>query len=161
MHSLLTHAGARTRRALALSTLLLGSLGAAACDDDDDPTGTNGERGTYALLEVDDESVPVTFTVTVLPNPPVDVTFNSGSIVLQSGGRYAATLDIDVDGTPSGFTDAGDYVISGNDITFTSDDGGTFSGELNGNDLELPDVGFDIDGDDADDVSFKFELRKQ
>lgn len=167
LSALSTRTGARTRRALAAATVLFAFAGATACgDDDDDGTGPDDETGTYALQQVDDEDVPTTFTI-VDPgsNPLFDITFNSGSVRLQDGGRYTATFDMDIDDgtgpTSADVSDQGDYEINAGAITFTSDDdGSTITGQLSGDNITLPNVPFDFDDDGTDDLTFKFELTR-
>ncbi|HEU4563703.1 MAG TPA: hypothetical protein VFS05_03600 [Gemmatimonadaceae bacterium] len=163
MQTLLTHPARsrRVRRLLTTAAIPMALFGLGACDDDDS-TGPDGAEGTYALQEVDDESVPASFTITTGQGAELfEMTFNGGSVQIRSGDRYQASFNVVVDGTPATVTDQGDVSIGGGTIVFASDDGDVLTGTIDGSDITIPEVPIDIDDDGNDDLSFKFDLRRQ
>jgi uncharacterized Zn-binding protein involved in type VI secretion len=118
------------RRFLILTTaLVLGGL-LAACNGDS--TGPGSIFGTYTLVTVNGENVPVTL---VMP-PDTPIVFNAGWIRLDSDSTY--TISMTVDGvTP----DPGDgaFTVNGSSIAFSGDFSGT--GTISGNTLTIVEDG--------------------
>lgn len=153
MLSLLTRAGARTRRTLAMSTLVFASLGAAACGDDDDPTGTDGISGTFALQEIDGGSLPQTFT----DDDDNVYVVTGGTLLMDDDGSWQLSVNGTVNGTAQEIlADDGSYDLNGNDLDFHSDAfGDDFSGTASDDERDVT-FTYDIDGDGTADVEFFF-----
>lgn len=101
-------------------------------------TQTQSEAGTYSLLNVNGQSLPVTITNTSLGT----VIIQSASVVLTPGspGTYTASITGRVGGGPTTtiVSDAGSYVRSGASVTFTSSNSPfPYTGTINGSNGHL------------------------
>ncbi|HEX2166209.1 MAG TPA: hypothetical protein VHG09_03125 [Longimicrobiales bacterium] len=105
------------RRLVALA-LILPIL--AACDDD--PTEPdNSHVGTYTLVSVDGETVPV-----AIDEGDGVLTISDGTVTLNANGTFAIDIDISfTEGeqtTPEDLALTGTYTRSGNTVTFSGHD---------------------------------------
>lgn len=117
MHSRAVRYGARLRQlgAIAAVVLAIGACGGGATENQ-----TQSEVGSYSLLSVNGQSLPVTITNTSLGT----VVIQSASLVLTAGSpaTYTANITGRIGGAPAStiVSDAGTYVRSGASVTFTS-----------------------------------------
>lgn len=122
-------------RSLAVLALV---FSAAACGDDDGPTGAPANiTGTYPLRSVNGDDVPTT----ILEVPGYKFEILSGSLVLNSNNTFTeqATFRETENGTvtETPLTCSGTYTRNGNGITLNEtaagdDCGGTFTGTISG-----------------------------
>lgn len=121
--------GSWLRRA---ATLIVLSTLTNACGGGSTESKTHTEVGTYHLLTVNGQSLPVTITNTALGT----VVIQSATVVLTSASAstYTASITGTAGGAPSTtiVSDAGSYVRSGTTITFTSSSAPvSFAGTVN------------------------------
>ena len=127
--------GSRARQLGALAAILLAS---GACGGSTTDTQTQSEAGTYSLLSVNGQSLPVTINNTSLGT----VIIQSASLVLTPGSpsSYTANITGRVGGAPATtiVSDAGTYVRSGTSVTFTSSAAPLpYTGTINGSNGHL------------------------
>ncbi|HEX7051961.1 MAG TPA: hypothetical protein VF188_17265 [Longimicrobiales bacterium] len=128
--------------ALLVAPLLAVGCGGEGTGPDD---GGDAAEGTYTLVSVNDETPPVTVYSTTLEGGSVfEIRITDGEITLGDG-RYELTLEGEAwqDGQklqlPGGVTDVGSYSVSGQTVTFDSDNEdlpGTIQAVLDGNELK-------------------------
>jgi hypothetical protein len=124
------------RRLLILTTTLLAVALLTACggDDttggDDDNTGPGSIFGTYTLITVNGEDLPVEV-------PPFTIT--SGTLRLNSDNTYSVSTPAIFQGEPATFTDTGTFTVDGSTIQFSGVSSGDFSGTISGNTLTMSD----------------------
>lgn len=115
MRSSAGRCGSRFRQLGAIAAVVLAS---GACGGG--TTETQSEAGSYNLLSVNGQSLPVTMTNTSLGT----VVIQSATVVLTPGSpaTYTASITGRVGGAPAStiVSDAGTYVRSGASVTFTS-----------------------------------------
>ena len=102
--------------ALLATAIVVAACGGSTSTDVSD----HAEAGTYTLLTVNGQSLPVTITGTSLGT----VVIRSATVILNAGSAlsYTAAVTGSVSGAPSApfLNDAGSYVRSGSTLTFTS-----------------------------------------
>ncbi len=117
------------RRFLILATVLGGGL-LTACDGDS--TGPGGIFGTYTLVSIDGENLPVTLQIL-----DTEVEITAGSLRLNSDNTYTMSLTMTVEGTTDTGDVSGTFTVDGSTIDF--DEG--FTGTVSGNTLTVSDEG--------------------
>ena len=122
------------------SVVLTGAL-LTACGDALSPEGVSGR---YNLVSVNGEFIPSSETVTVRPGFTLTRTVSAGSVSLSANNTYSASLTIQIEDSAHGTsgpdteTDSGTFeLVEPATIRFTSSDGDTFSGTLDGNRLTI------------------------
>lgn len=126
-----------TRFGLAASILVLGACGDSTGPDDD-------YLGTYALVEVNGQTLPFT-----IEEDGEQITIVSGSITLLANGRWTEEIDADflLAGQPAPLRfqldDGGSYTVTGSTLRLNSDEGFSFNGSVTGGVLTytVPNVG--------------------
>jgi hypothetical protein len=111
------------RRFLILATVLGGGL-LTACDGDG--TGPGGIFGTYTLVSVNGEELPVEVGGTE---------YIAGWIRLNSDSTFTASLTIDLGSGPVTDSDSGTFAVDGSTIDFFGEIG--FSATVSGNTLTI------------------------
>lgn len=105
---------------LAAAALLLGSImGTAACSDRD-PVTVIREFGTYALVRMNNQTLPYTIQTSA-----GTMVVQSASLTLAESSTGTLTYAATVNGTKDGvqgvlLSDAGTYAVSGTTLTFSS-----------------------------------------
>ena len=129
-------------RTLLAPPLLLRSRVLAACGGDDGPAGPpdSSHVGTYALLTVNGQPLPVT----LLESSGTTIEIASGSITLAADERYSyavtfRTVAGDTSATESTQSETGTNTRRGNAVTLRPPQGPTFAGVLRGDTLRIAD----------------------
>jgi hypothetical protein len=123
---------------IAIAAAAIALLGACGSDS----TGPNNANvaGTYALSTVDGANLPYT-----VPNTGDNAeVVQSATITLTSDSTYTAVANGTENGDPSVIiTDAGNYSVSGSQVTFTSTiiQGGNYTGTVSGSTLTVTIIG--------------------
>ena len=129
------------RRLLILTTTLLAVALLTACGGedttggDDDNTGPGSIFGTYTLITVNGEELPVEVV-------PPGITITSGTLRLNSDNTYSVSTPAIFQGEPVTLTDTGTFTVDGSTIQFSGVSSGEFSGTISGNTLTMSDQGF-------------------
>jgi hypothetical protein len=111
--------------------LLAGRL-LTACGDDG--TGPGSIFGTYTLITINGEELPVEIA------PGFEIT--AGSVRLNSDNTYVLSFTLRLDGTTDTVDDPGTFtVVDGSIIQFTGGEAGNFSGTVSGNTLTIVEEG--------------------
>jgi hypothetical protein len=111
------------RRSLILATVLGGGL-ITACGDS---TGPGSIFGTYTLVSINGEQLPVDLD---------GIEVSAGWVRLDSDSTYAASLTADFGSGPETETTTGNFAVEGSTIDF---DEGLLTGTVSGNTLTLID----------------------
>ena len=125
------------RRLLILTTTLLAVALLTACggDDttggDDENTGPGSIFGTYTLMTINGEELPVTFVIM-----DTEFVFTAGELRLNSDNTYTMSVTVRTDGTTETTDASGACTVDGSTIEF--DDGST--GTVSGNTLTVSDA---------------------
>ena len=132
--------------ALMLTGIAAGGMWACGSDS----TGPNSIAGTYNLVSVDGDSLPITAYVSDGPAGTIDVTeLVSGYMRLNANGTYLRshtyrTTRYTIDGhaidevTTDAATDSGSWTLSGSALTFARGvTRQTFTGSMSGNTLTI------------------------
>jgi hypothetical protein len=136
-------AGPLLRVRVAVLALLLGTLGLAACDDNNNVTiAPNALTGTFVLQTVNDQALPA--VVVDSANPPLRIDALSGSITIDAGNTFVDVTSFrqTLRGVVSNrtVTCSGTYTVVGTvfrfvELTPAPDCGRTFTGVVLGNTL--------------------------
>jgi hypothetical protein len=108
------------RRSLILATVLGCGL-STACGDS---TGPGGIFGTYTLVSINGENLPVTRQIL-----DTEVEYTAGSLRLDIDNTYTLSLTITVEGTTDTVDARGTFTVDGSTIEFSDLGTGTVSGD--------------------------------
>ena len=128
------------RRLLILTITLLAVALLTACGGDDttggdeDNTGPGSIFGTYTLITVNGEELPVEIQA--------GITITSGTLRLNSDNTYSISTPAIFQDEPVTFTDTGTFTVDGSTIQFSGVSSGDSSGTISGNTLTVSAEGF-------------------